>query len=165
MPNKNVRFYDKISKKTVILPLPEKFKESVMAAAGDFFPYPVIISHDGHYTIIHLDPDFNDRGTVQTKILVNLDDKPIGNHAINVGSTQKINDLSQLSDEVIREIVDIVKKEFKKHLSKKSPSKKKTKDIKKKSSKSKKKTSKNKKDKSSTKKITLDELSGMGLDD
>ena len=73
MPKNNVRFFDKISKKNINVKLSEEFKQQVLDAAGDFFPYPVIIKHEDHYTILHLDRDFNDRGTVQTEVLLDLD--------------------------------------------------------------------------------------------
>lgn len=73
MPGSMIYFYDKISKKNVSFTLSDELKNKIFDAAGNFFPYPIILSHDGHYTILHMDQDFKDRGTVQTKIFIDLD--------------------------------------------------------------------------------------------
>jgi hypothetical protein len=73
MSSSIIYFYDKISKKNVSFSLSDELKAKILDSAGNFFPYPIIISHDGHYTILHMDQDFKDRGTVQTKIFIELE--------------------------------------------------------------------------------------------
>ncbi|MHA1819861.1 MAG: hypothetical protein ACTSU2_02565 [Promethearchaeota archaeon] len=69
---KKLRFYDRISKKSIGLKLTDEFKEELIRIANGQFPYPVIIDHGDHYSILHLDQNFNNRGTVQTKIYLDM---------------------------------------------------------------------------------------------
>ncbi|MHA1342209.1 MAG: hypothetical protein ACTSRZ_06000 [Promethearchaeota archaeon] len=83
----SIRFFDKITKKTVVVPFDDELKEK-LAEYASFYPYPIIIQHDGHFTILHLDPNGNDRGTVQSNIFIRLDKKRIDN-VIDYSTTTK----------------------------------------------------------------------------
>ena len=68
-----VRWYCNGCKKVLSFEITQEFKDNFLKVAGDFFPYPIIVAHENHYTIIHLDKQFQDRGTITTKIFVDLD--------------------------------------------------------------------------------------------
>ena len=70
-----VRWHCNECKKVLAFELTKEFKENFFKAAGDFFPYPVIVAHENHFTIIHLDKQFQDRGTITSKIFVDLNKK------------------------------------------------------------------------------------------
>ena len=73
MTKDSVRFYDMSTKKSVVLPLSDEFKKDFLEKAT-FFPYPIVIKNEDHYVILHLDAEWNDRGTVITKVFVDLNE-------------------------------------------------------------------------------------------
>jgi hypothetical protein len=70
-----VRWFCPECKKSLSFELTEEFKKKFTEIAGNFYPYPMIIAHKDHYTIIHLDKQFQDRGSIVTKIFMNLTEK------------------------------------------------------------------------------------------
>ena len=68
-----VRWFCQECKKSLSFEITEEFKKKLTKIAGDFYPYPVIVAHNGHYTILHLDKQFQDRGSVVSKLLIKLD--------------------------------------------------------------------------------------------
>lgn len=70
-----VRWHCSECKKVLTFELTNEFEKKFFEAAGDCFPYPVIVAHENHYTIVHLDKQFQDRGTILSKIYVDLNKK------------------------------------------------------------------------------------------
>jgi len=69
-----VRWFCPECKKSLSFELTTEFKKKFTKTAGDFYPYPVIVAHDDHYNIIHLDKQFQDRGSVVSKLFINLNE-------------------------------------------------------------------------------------------
>jgi hypothetical protein len=204
MSSNSVLFYDKISKKNVSIVLNDELRDKIFEAAGNFFPYPIIISHDGHYTILHLDQDFKDRGTLHTKIFIDLEsynkqksDKfkeiaPVQEeqakgtlinleNAVNIIKEQVVCELkedvlNQILNQVKTELHEQIKEQIQIELSaaalntadviikelKEPGSSKRTK---KKSTSKKSTTNESENENEKSKILTLDQLSGMGLED
>ncbi|MCP4763480.1 MAG: hypothetical protein GY870_17030 [archaeon] len=69
------RWYCKLCKKSVMYEYTEEFKEDLIKKAKGMFPYPIILKHNNHFSIVQLDKQMRDRGTLGTEILINLDKK------------------------------------------------------------------------------------------
>ena len=62
MVEKVARFYCGICKKTIALKLSEDFQAKFEKTA-DYWPYPLIYPHEGHWVVVYLDKQFAERGT------------------------------------------------------------------------------------------------------
>ena len=67
MPEKTVRFYCNLCKKTIPLKLSEDFQKKFKKTA-DYWPYPLLYPHNEHWVVVFLDQQFVERGVSPTKI-------------------------------------------------------------------------------------------------
>jgi hypothetical protein len=63
-----LRFNCDLCKKTIALKLTEAFQTKFKSTA-DYWPYPMIYPHDGHWSIIFLDEQFKERGVSSSRML------------------------------------------------------------------------------------------------
>jgi len=76
LPERFLRWYCKICKKNIVFEITDEFREQIKKEAT-FFPFPVIFQHsETCYTILHLDPDLNDRGTINTRVFNDIHELP-----------------------------------------------------------------------------------------
>jgi hypothetical protein len=72
MPNARLLFHCKYCNKTITLNFSEeaqaKFKD-----IADKWPYPLIYQHNDHWVVVYVDTNFQERGVIPTKFL--LDEK------------------------------------------------------------------------------------------
>lgn len=76
MEGEYLRWYCNECKKQLEVKLTTEFKDKFLKVA-DFFPYPIIFAHENHFSILHVDSNFKDRGSVVSKFLVNLEGNEI----------------------------------------------------------------------------------------
>ncbi|MHA1728125.1 MAG: hypothetical protein ACTSWY_05285 [Promethearchaeota archaeon] len=67
-----VRWYCKKCKQNLKFNFSEELKKKFLKAANNIFPYPVVIAHRDHYSIIHLDSNFQVRDSLITEIFLDL---------------------------------------------------------------------------------------------
>ena len=68
MATKTLRFNCELCKKTIALKLTDEFQEHFKKEA-DYWPYPMVYPHEGHWALIYLDKDFVERGVNSSKIV------------------------------------------------------------------------------------------------
>ncbi len=67
MPDKTLRFHCDLCNKTIALKLSEEFQKKFKKSA-DYWPYPMIYEHEGHWAVVYLDQQFCERGVNPSKI-------------------------------------------------------------------------------------------------
>lgn len=68
MATKTLRFNCDLCKKTIALKLTDEFQENFKREA-DYWPYPMVYPHEGHWTVVYLDQQFVERGVNPSKII------------------------------------------------------------------------------------------------
>ncbi len=67
---KNIRIWVECKKceQSFQLTLDEEFQKKFKEKAT-YYPYPILFPHKGHWAVIYLDGDFQDRGTIISEII------------------------------------------------------------------------------------------------
>jgi len=85
----SIIFFDKIKNKKITIFFNEDLKRRLEECATSY-PYPVIVQHDGHFSVVYLDKDGKERGTFDSNLLIRLDRKRINNVIDNVKTSSNL---------------------------------------------------------------------------